>query len=429
VTDVSIAPPAARPSSRRRVAITGVGVVSPLGIGAEATWQAAIAGRSGIGPITRFDTTGFATTFAGEVRDFDATAFIPKRLTRQMDRFIEFAVAAASMAVQQAGLDQDENKPDPERWGVYVGAGLGGIETIEATIASLREKGPRHGVSPYFVPQIIINLAPGQISLLFGCKGPNFSHVSACSTGAHSIGEAAYVIERGDCDVMIAGGTEATITPIGIGGFNANRALSTRNDAPERASRPFDRDRDGFVLSEGAGIVVLEALDRAVARGAPVLAELVGYAANADAHHITAPAPGHEGAQRCMRRCLERAGVAPEQVGYVNAHGTGTIADIAETEAIKAVFGAHATSGRLLVSSTKSMHGHLLGAAGGLEAILTALALRDGVLPPTINLDHPDDGCDLDYIPHEARKVAVEYALSNSFGFGGTNAALLLKRG
>lgn len=412
-------------TERRKIAITGLGLVSPVGIGTEETWKAIRAGESGIGPITRFDTSEFPTRIAGEVKDFDATQYVPKKLLRQMDLFIHYAMAGAQMAVEHAGLDED--KPDPERFGCIVGAGLGGIRTIEQTYEKLLEKGPRHGVGPYFVPQIIVNLAPGQISIRHGCKGPNISMVSACSTGAHSIGEAARMIERGDADVIIAGGSESTISPLSVGGFCASRALSKRNDEPTKASRPFTASRDGFVLSEGAGIVILEGMDHAKARGANILAELAGYAANGDAHHITAPSPGGEGAARCMRLALKDAGIKPEQVGYINAHGTSTAADAVETQAIRDVFGDHAYKG-LAVSSTKSMHGHLLGAAGGLEAALCALALRDNVLPPTINLDDPDPACDLDYIPHSAREAEVEYVMSNSFGFGGTNATLVLRR-
>lgn len=345
-----------------------------------------------------------------------------------MDLFIQYAIGAAAMAIADAGLGAPGEPPpgDPERFGVYVGAGLGGLPVLEATSQSLREKGPRHGISPYFVPAIISNLAPGQISIRHGYKGPNISHVSACSTGAHSIGEAAHLIARDGADVMIAGGTEATVSPLAIGGFCAMKALSTRNDEPTRASRPFTLSRDGFVLGEGCGLLVLEEWERARARGARIYAELLGYAATADAHHITAPSPGGEGAQRCMRHALRDAGVAPETVGYINAHGTSTAADATETAAIKAVFGAHAH--RLAVSSTKSMHGHLLGATGGMEAAITALALHRKVLPPTINLDDPDPECDLDYVPHRAREVAVDVAISNNFGFGGTNACLVLRR-
>lgn len=412
--------------SARRVAITGIGLVSPLGVGTQATWQGVLEGRSGIGPITRFDASDFATKFAGEVREFDATQWIPKRQIRQMDLFIQYAVAASYMAIQDAGLDKDA--PDADLAGVYVGAGLGGITTIEATYDSLKAKGPRLGISPYFVPAIIINLAAGQISMLHKYRGPSFSHVSACSTGAHSIGEALRVIQRGEAEVMVAGGTESTVTPLGIGGFNAARALSTRNDDPQTASRPFTASRDGFVLSEGAGLLVLEDFERAKSRGAKIYAELVGYGANCDAHHITSPAPDGTGAQACMRLALKDAQISPEAVGYINAHGTSTVADAIETHAIREVFGAHAL-GDLAVSSTKSMHGHLLGAAGGLEAGLSCLALDQKILPPTINLHDPDPKCDLDYIPHKPRPAEVEYAMSNSFGFGGTNATLIFRKG
>lgn len=411
--------------ARRRIAITGIGLVTPLGIGTATTWERCQAGASGIGPITRFDATEFTTQIAGEVRDFDPTQWIAKRQTRQMDLFIQFAIAAADMAMDEAGLV--EEKPDPERVGVYVGAGMGGLPVIESTLETLTAKGPRLGISPFFTPAVIINLAPGQISIRHNCQGPNMSMVSACSTGAHSLGEAARVIERGDADIMIAGGAESTVTPLGIGGFCSSRALSKRNDEPQKASRPFTASRDGFVLSEGAAIMVLEDFDRARARGAKIIAEVVGYAANSDAHHITAPAPNHAGAARCMKLALKDASLAPESIGYVNAHATSTSADALETTAMRNVFGDHAYKG-LAVSSTKSMHGHLLGATGSLEAALCALALRDGILPPTINLDDPDPECDLDYIPHEARKAQVEYAMSNSFGFGGTNAAVVLRR-
>ncbi|TPV92333.1 MAG: beta-ketoacyl-ACP synthase II [Myxococcales bacterium FL481] len=410
---------------RRRVVVTGLGLLTPMGNGTEANWRRILAGESGIGAITRFDASQFPTNIAGEVRGFDPTEYFSKKYVRQMDLFIQYAVAASYQAMREAGLDQDP--PEPERIGVYVGAGLGGISTIERTYDTLLAKGPRRGVSPYFVPAIIVNLAAGQISIFHNCRGPNFSHLSACSTGAHSIGEAMYAIHRGTADVMIAGGTESTVTPLGIGGFNAARALSTRNEDPTGASRPFSRDRDGFVLSEGCGLMVLEAYDRAKARGASIYGELVGYAANSDAFHITAPSPDGEGAQRCMRLALEDAGLAPEDIGYINAHGTSTAADAIETHAIREVFGPHAHKG-LAVSSTKSMHGHLLGAAGGLEGAICCLALRDGVLPPTINLHDPDPKCDLDYVPLEARRHPVEYAMSNSFGFGGTNATLIFRR-
>ncbi len=411
--------------AQRRVAVTGLGVISPLGIGIEDNWRRLCAGESGLGPITRFDTTDFPVKIAGEVKDFDTTRWFAKRELRQMDIFIQYGVACAAMAVEQAGLERDP--PVPERCGVYVGAGLGGITTIEATIQTLRQKGPRHGISPYFVPATIINLASGQIGMRHNCKGPNMGHVSACATGSHSIGEAARVIAYGEADVMIAGGTESTVTPVSVGGFASARALSTRNDDPTGASRPFSVDRDGFVLSEGAGILVLEAWEHAKARGAPILAELVGYGRNADAHHMTLPSPDGEGAARCMRLTLADAGLAPEAVGYINAHGTSTAADVIETMAIREVFGKHAYNG-LKVSSTKSMTGHLLGAAGSFEAAASIMALGQGVLPPTINLRDPDPGCDLDYVPLDAQRVDIEYAMSNSFGFGGTNASLIFRR-
>jgi 3-oxoacyl-[acyl-carrier-protein] synthase II len=410
----------------RRVVITGIGLVTPLGNNLEDSWSALCAGKSGAGPITRFDASKFATHFACEVKNWDSSPFLDKREARHLDRFLHFAVGAGLMAMEDAGFsDRKVPAGDEERWGVYVGAGLGGVETIETTHLAQAAKGPRHGFSPYFVVDIIINMAPGLISIKTGAQGPNMSHVSACSTGAHSIGEAARVIRYGDADVMLAGGAEATITVLGVGGFNASRALSTRNDDPQRASRPFDKQRDGFVIAEGAGIVVLEELEHARRRGARIYAELCGYAANSDAFHVTQPAP--TGAQRCMRRALDDAKLPPSAIEYINAHGTSTaINDRNETAAIKAVFGDHAR--KLAVSSTKSMTGHMLGAAGGVEAAFTALAIHRKVLPPTINQHTPDPDCDLDYVPNQARERAVECALSNSFGFGGTNAALVLRR-
>ncbi len=416
--------------STRRVVITGMGLVSPLGVGVEDNWSALCNGVSGIGPITRFDTSEYPAKIAGEVKGFDPSPWLAKRELRQMDLFIQYAIAAGTMALEQAGLSVDpahaEARPDDERMGVFVGAGLGGVNVLEKAVRALEQgKSPRRAFSPYFVPALIVNLAAGQLSIRQRLKGPNLSHVSACSTGAHSIGEAFRVIQRGDVDVMLAGGTESTVSPVGLGGFCAARALSTRNDEPTKASRPFSKDRDGFVLSEGCGVLVLEALERARARGARPIAEVVGYSLNSDAHHMTAPSPNGAGARRCMELALKDAGIAPEAVGYINAHGTSTIADALETQAIRGAFATHAD--RLAVSSTKSMHGHLLGAAGGLEAAIVALALQRGVLPPTINLDEPDPACDLDYIPHTAREQRVEYAMSNSFGFGGTNACLILR--
>jgi len=409
----------------RRVVITGIGLVTPIAIGIEETWQGLLAGRSGIGPITRFDHTAFATHFAGEVKDFDATKWMTAREAKTQDPFTQYAVAAGSLAVADSGLEISGEFA--ERVGCFVGAGLGGVTTIEATCKTLGEKGPRHGFSPFFVPMIIVNLASGHLSIKFGAKGPNLSQVSACSTGTHAIGDAFRVIERGDADAMICGGTEATVTPLGVGGFNAMRALSTRNDAPQQASRPFDRDRDGFVIAEGAGILVIEELEHAKARGARIYAELRGYGANADAHHITSPAPEGAGAQRCMKLALKDAKLAPADIGYINAHGTSTkINDATETLAIKKVFGDSAR--KLMVSSTKSMTGHMLGAAGGVETAVCALVLARGMIPPTINYTTPDPECDLDYVPNTAREARVQHTLSNSFGFGGTNACLILSR-
>ncbi|MBI5518124.1 MAG: beta-ketoacyl-ACP synthase II [Deltaproteobacteria bacterium] len=408
----------------RRVVVTGIGLVTPLGIGLEENWTALLEGRSGVTPITRFDASQHRTRFAGEVKGFDPERWIDRRKLKEFDRFAMFSLAASMLAWEDAGLAGDSGPRD--RMGCIVGVGIGGIESIERTHEVLRTKGPNR-VTPYFIPAAISNLGPGQVAMKLGLRGVNYAVTSACASGSHALGEALRWIQRGAADVMLAGGAEAAITPLGVAGFNAMLALSTRNDAPERASRPFDKGRDGFVMAEGAGILVLEDRDRALARGARVYAELVGYGATDDAHHITQPAPGGEGAQRAMRECLADGGLDPERVGYVNAHGTSTGAgDIQETEALKAVFGDHAR--RLAVSSTKSMTGHLLGAAGGVEAAYTALALQRGVLPPTINLDDPDPACDLDYVPHRARSATVEVALSNSFGFGGTNATLALAR-
>ena len=409
----------------RRVAITGLGLVTPVGIGHRQAWEALLQGRSGAAPITRFDTEGLTTTFACEVKDFEPTRWLDRRLCNTLDRFVQLAMVAAVLAVEDSGLElSDEER---ERTGVFVGAGFGGMATVEATVKRMAERGPRRGISPYFVPSTIINLAAGQISILLGARGPNMAQVSACSSGAHSIGDAYRAIVRGDVDVMIAGGTEATITPLGVGGFCAMKALSTRNEAPTLASRPFDAGRDGFVIGEGAGLVVLEELTRARKRGATIYAELVGYGLNADAHHITAPTPGGRGARRCMELALEDAGAGPGEVDYLNAHGSSTrYNDAAETAAVKAALGEHAA--RLAISSTKSVTGHLLGAAGGVETAFTALTVSRGVVPPTINHDTPDPECDLDYTPNHPREMAVELAMSNSFGFGGTNACLVLRR-
>jgi len=413
-----------RVMSRRRVVVTGLGLVSPVGVGVQASWDALVAGRSGIGPITLFDASTFPTRIAGEVKDFDAGAFMDKKEARRNDRFIQFALAAAEMAMQDAGLDMA--KEDPNQVGCIVGAGIGGLGTIEENAKIFAAKGVRK-ISPFFIPSLIINLAPGQISLRYGMKGPNFSPVSACATGNHSIGDALLYIERGMADVIVAGGCESTITELGIGGFCAARAMSERNDAPQKASRPFDKDRDGFVAGEGAGILILEEYEHARKRGARIYAELCGYGATADANHVTSPAPEGEGGQRAMRMALRDAGLAPEAVGYVNTHGTSTPqGDVAECQAIGKVFGA--ASKQLCISSTKSMTGHMLGAAGGAEAVFSVMALHTGVVPPTINVEEQDPECPLDVTPNVAREKRLEAVLSNSFGFGGTNAVLCFKR-
>jgi 3-oxoacyl-[acyl-carrier-protein] synthase II len=409
---------------KRRVVITGAGAVTPVGNTAEEFWAALLEGRSGIGPITRFDTTGYATRIAGEVKGFDPLTYIDKKDDRKFDLFLKYAVACAVMAVEDAGLKTD--RVDASRFGVLVGSGIGGIETLLDNYETLRTKGPDR-VSPFFVPMIIINMASGVISMRFGAKGPNSSVVTACATGNHAIGEAMRIIERGDADVMIAGGSEAIIIPLTIAGFCQMKAMSTRNDEPTKASRPFDAERDGFVCGEGGGLIVLESLEHARARDARIYAEVVGYGMTSDAHHMTAPDPEGDGAARAMSAALRDGGLEPSAVGYINAHGTSTpYNDKFETLAIKRVFGEHAK--KVPVSSTKSMTGHLLGAAGGIEAIATAFALHYGVLPPTMNYEKPDPECDLDYIPNQARKQEVEVALSNAFGFGGTNATLALKK-
>ncbi|MCX5744887.1 MAG: beta-ketoacyl-ACP synthase II [Proteobacteria bacterium] len=413
----------------RRVVITGIGLISPLGNDLESTWAGLLAGKSGAGPTTLFDTTDFATKFACEVKGWTETSarYFDKRELKHLDRFLQFGVAAGMMAVEDAGLGTKVPEAHQDRWGSYVGAGLSGVRTIEDTLAAAKVKGPRHGFSPYFVTDIITNEVPGMIAIRTGATGPNFSHVSACATGAHSIGEAMRTIRHGYADGMIAGGCEATITVLGVGGFNAMRAMSTRNDDPMHASRPFDNDRDGFVIGEGAGVLVLEELEYAKRRGARIYGELLGYAANCDAHHVAAPAPEHKGAQACFKLCLDDAKLDLTKVMYINAHGTSTdLNDKNETFAVKKVFGEHAR--KLAMSSTKSMTGHTLGAAGGIEAGITALAIARGVLPPTTNYTTPDPECDLDYVPNHAREVRVDYAMSNSFGFGGTNAAMIVAR-
>lgn len=409
---------------KRRVVITGVGMITPLGIGVEQSWNGLLAGRSGIGKITQFDAANFPTRIAGEVAGFNPEDYIEPKEIKKMDRFIHFALAAAQMAMNDSGLKiTDENA---ERAGVIVGSGIGGLRSIEHYHSVLLEKGPRR-ITPFFIPMLVVNLASGQISIRFGAKGPNSAVATACATGSHAIGDAFKIIQRGDADAMIAGGTEAVITPLGIGGFNAMKALSTRNDEPEKASRPFDMDRDGFIMGEGAGIMILESLETALERGAGIYAEIAGYGMAADAYHITAPSPNGEGAARCMKMALKDAGVEPSVVNYINAHGTSTKAgDEIETYAIKTVFGEYAY--KIPVSSTKSMTGHLLGAAGGVESVISILSIKDDIIPPTINLDTPDPECDLDYVPKQARRTTVNYALSNSFGFGGTNACLLFRK-
>jgi 3-oxoacyl-[acyl-carrier-protein] synthase II len=410
----------------RRVVITGLGLICGVGNTSQEVWSNLVAGKSGVAQITSFDTTGFACTIAAEVKNFDPLNFIEKKEVKKMGRFIHLALAAAEEAVQMSGL-----KITPEnatRVGVHIGSGIGGFDVIEREHTNLMNGGPRK-ISPFFIPAAIINLAAGHVSMRYGAKGPNEATATACTTSAHSVGDAYKIIQRKAADVMIAGGTEASITPMGVGGFAAMRALSTRNDEPERASRPFDSGRDGFIVGEGAGILILEALEHAQSRGATILAEIIGYGMSADAYHITQPAEEGEGGYRVMMNAIEDAGIKPADVGYVNAHGTSTpIGDVLETMAIKRTFGEHAASGKLAVSSTKSMTGHLLGGAGGLEAGITVLALKDQCLPPTVNLDNPDPQCDLDYVPNKSRAAKFDIALSNSFGFGGTNGSLIFKR-
>ena len=409
---------------KRRVVVTGVGLVTALGTGTEETWKGLCEGRSGVSTISRFDTTQFSTKIAAEVKTFDPLRWFEKKDVKKMDLFIHYAVAAADYAMKHAGLTIGPELT--ERTGVFIGSGIGGFTIIEREHTAFLEGGPRK-ISPFFIPSSIINLAAGQVSIRFGAKGPNSAPCTACSSGAHAVGDAYRVISRGDADVMIAGGSEAAVTPMGVGGFAAMRALSTRNEEPHRASRPFDIDRDGFVVGEGAGVVVLEELEMAKKRGAPIVAELVGYGMSGDAYHITLPPDDGNGAHRVMLNAITDAGIRPDQVQYINAHGTSTPPnDRIETMAIKRLFGDHA--GKLAISSTKSMIGHLLGAAGAVEAGITSLVVERGVLPPTINYDTPDPDCDLDYVPNKMRKAEIQYALSNSFGFGGTNASLLFKK-
>jgi 3-oxoacyl-[acyl-carrier-protein] synthase II len=408
----------------RRVAVTGVGLVSPLGVGTDLTWQGLLEGRSGIGPVTRFDVSGYSCRIAGEVPDFDPALYIPKKEIKKSDTFIHYAVAAADLAMKDSGLTIDDG--NRERVGVLIGSGIGGLPVIEATHSVLLEKGPDR-VSPFFIPSLIVNMAAGVVSIKFGAQGPNTAPATACTTGLHAVGDAFRLIQTGRADAMIAGGAESVLTPLAFAGFAAMKALTHRNDEPTKASRPWDKERDGFVMGEGAGILVLEDLESAQRRGAPIYAEIVGYGMSADAYHISAPDPEGGGAYRVMLAALRDAGLPPESIGYINAHGTSTtLGDLAEVKAIKRVFGDHAY--KLAVSSTKSSTGHLLGAAGGLEAGILALAMKHQILPATINLDEPDPEADLDFVPHTPRPAELEYALTNSFGFGGTNGALIMRR-
>lgn len=409
---------------KRRVVVTGLGLVTPLGIGVKASWEAMLDGRSGIGIINTFDSSDLPVHIAGEVKGFDPSAYIELKEIKKMDKFIHFALAASIMAVEDSGIKITGD--NAERVGVIIGSGMGGLPAIEHYHKTYLEKGYRR-ITPFFIPMLIINLASGQVSIKFGAKGPNSAVATACATGSHAIGDAFKIIQRGDADAMIAGGTESVITPMAIGGFAVMKALSTRNDEPEKASRPFDRDRDGFVMGEGAGVVILESLESAKARNAKIYAEVTGYGMTSDAYHITMPSPCGEGAAICMRSALKDADASPESVDYINAHGTSTkYGDELETAAIKKIFGEHAY--RLCVSSTKSMTGHLLGASGGVEAIVSILTVYNDVIPPTINLENPDPECDIDYVPIKARNKTVNCALSNSFGFGGTNACLLFRK-
>lgn len=406
----------------RRVVITGLGLVTPLGIGVEKTWSALCAGKSGVGEITKFDASGFETKIAAEVEDFHAEDFLPKKEAKRTEAFIAFAVAAGRMALEDSGLKIDES--NSEKVGVITGCGLGGLAMLEKTFDVLTNKGPKR-VSPFFIPMIIGNMASGMVSIYLGAKGPNSSIATACAAGTHAIGDAYNIIKMGAADAMVTGGVESTITPSGISGFNAMKALSTRNNEPQKASRPFDKDRDGFVVGEGSGMLILESLDSALDRGAQIYGEVLGFGMSGDGHHMTQPAPDHEGAVRCMKAAIKDAGISYNKVDYINAHGTSTqLNDLNETKAIKTVFKEHATA--VQISSTKSMTGHLLGGAGGVEAVFSILTVKNGIIPPTINLDQPGEGCDLDYVPNVARKMTVDIVMSNSFGFGGTNGTLIV---
>ena len=408
----------------KRVVITGMGIISPLGIGVEKNWEAICQTKSGIGLITKFDTAEFASKIAGEVKGFNPEDYMDKKEVKKMDAFIQYALASGKMAIEDSQLKIDESNAD--RVGVLVGAGIGGLSTIEKYHSILLEKGPKK-ISPFFIPMLIVNLAPGQISIYFGARGPNSSVVTACATGNHSIGEAFRIIQRGDADAMIAGGAESVITPLAVGGFCSMKALSTRNDDPERASRPFEKDRDGFIIAEGAGVLILEDLQHALKRGSNIHAEIIGFGCNGDAYHISAPSPNGVGAAKCMEISMKDAGINYDEVDYINAHGTSTqLNDMSETMAMKNVFKDHAK--KVAVSSTKSMTGHLLGAAGGVEAVYSVLAIKHGVIPPTTNYEIPDPGCDMDYVPNTPREAKVEVVMSNSFGFGGTNATLIFRK-
>jgi 3-oxoacyl-[acyl-carrier-protein] synthase II len=412
--------------SQRRIVVTGLGLLSPVGNTVSASWDAICNGRSGVGPVTEFDVSELSTRIAGEIRDFEVTDFVPGKEARRYDKFMHYGLAAAQEAMAEAGLLEENSAIDPERVGFAIGAGIGGIATIESTMLLYRDRGARR-VSPFYIPGSIVNMLGGTLSIWYGYKGPNIAVVSACTTSTHNIGLAARMIKYGDADVMVAGGSEYATTPTAMAGFVSAKAMSTRNDDPAAASRPWDQDRDGFVLSNGAGIVVVEELEHAKRRGATIYAEIAGFGMSGDAHHMTAPPEDGEGAARCMKIALKDAGINTDEVDYINAHGTSTpLGDRAESDSIKTTFGDKAYS--LCVSSTKSMTGHLLGAAGGAEAIFSVLAMRDGIVPPTINLDNPGEGCDLDYVPNTAREMAVDIALSNSFGFGGTNGTLVFKR-
>src|SRR5437867_1407212 len=408
--------------TKRRVVVTGIGMISPLGVGTEKTWQGLLEGRSGISRITKFDPTNYACQIAGEIRDFKPEDWVEKKEVKKSDTFIHYAIAAAQMAIEDAAIDS--KKEDSDRFGVIIGSGIGGLPLIEEMHQKLLERGPSR-ISPFFIPGLIVNLASGHISIRYNCRGPSSAPATACATGAHAIGDAYKIIQRDEADLMFAGGSEAVVTPLAVGGFSAMRALSTRNDEPQRASRPWDLNRDGFVMGEGAGVLLLEERERAVGRGAKIYCELTGYGMSSDAYHITSPSEDGAGMTRVMQRALKDAALAPNDIHYINAHGTSTpVGDRIETLAIKNVFGEQAY--KIPVSSTKSMTGHLLGAAGGLEGAICALVIKHGILPPTINYETPDPDCDLDYVPNKARKASVEHVLSNSFGFGGTNASLIL---